>query len=189
MTCREYRKELIELARGGTASPSARIHAGECEGCARFLDAQTALTAAMADLSIVEFAAGQRMAPRVAAELDRALRPARLKRQWVLAAALAASLCAGAVWVQRQGHAGRAAFKAPDPETRPFLTIPYTVPISPQEAVAVVRTRIPVTQLINAGFRVGAAAADPNAVVEADVLVGEDGRARAVRPLSISMSN
>jgi hypothetical protein len=46
---------------------------------------------------------------------------------------------------------------------------------------------IPVTALIAAGFHVGVT--DPAATVQADVLVSEDGRARAIRPLSVWNSN
>jgi hypothetical protein len=46
---------------------------------------------------------------------------------------------------------------------------------------------IPVAKLRAVGYRIQVS--DPGAVVEADVLVGQDGRARAIRPLSISSSN
>ena len=72
-------------------------------------------------------------------------------------------------------------------EEPPFLSIPYAVPLAPEEPTAVVRMEIPVPALIAAGFKVGVS--DPGAIVEADVLVSQDGRARAIRPLSISNSN
>jgi hypothetical protein len=75
----------------------------------------------------------------------------------------------------------------PDAQGRPFVNIPYTVPLAPEEPAGVWHTRIPASALIAAGFQVPAP--DPSALVEVDVLVSQDGRARAIRPLSISISN
>lgn len=188
MSCRDYRKHLIELARGHDAAPDTVSHVHACEACARFLDQQRALTAAMQTLAAQPLVTVDPAAARVLAEFDSARR--RVSAVYCgIAAALAACLCAAAVWMGAPAAKPQTPAIAEAPDTRPFLTIPYTVPLTPEEPVAVVRTRIPVTQLIAAGFRVGAAAADPRALIEADVLVGEDGRARAIRPLSISMSN
>ena len=74
----------------------------------------------------------------------------------------------------------------PNEESQPFLTIPYTVPLSPEERTTVVRMEIPVAALIAAGYSVPVS--DPGATLEADVLVSEDGRARAIRPVAISAS-
>jgi hypothetical protein len=71
-------------------------------------------------------------------------------------------------------------------ESQPFLEIPYTVPLAPEEQTTVVRMEIPVAALIAVGFSVPAS--DAGAVVEAEVLVSQDGRARAIRPISISAS-
>ena len=62
-----------------------------------------------------------------------------------------------------------------------FVEIPYLPPLDPRENSTIVRMNIRVAALIAAGYRV---AADPDTVVPADVLVGEDGRAHAVRVLS-----
>jgi hypothetical protein len=64
-------------------------------------------------------------------------------------------------------------------DNQPFMTIPYTVPLSPEERATVVRMEVPVAALIAAGFSV--ATSDPGGVVDADVLVSQDGRARAIR--------
>jgi hypothetical protein len=60
----------------------------------------------------------------------------------------------------------------------PFVAIPYLPPLDPRENTAIVHTNIRVASLLEAGYRI---AADPDQVVPADVLVGEDGRAHAVR--------
>ena len=75
---------------------------------------------------------------------------------------------------------------APKPE-EPFIAIPYTPPLDPRERLDVVRMEMPVAALIAAGLPVGAA--DPASHVRTDVLVGQDGRARAVRLVAAVSSN
>ncbi len=60
-------------------------------------------------------------------------------------------------------------------------------PPGPYERVEVVRMKLPVAALIAAGFRMQTA--DLGAQAEADVIVGQDGRPRAVRLISISSFN
>ncbi|HEY4087758.1 MAG TPA: hypothetical protein VGM43_17585 [Bryobacteraceae bacterium] len=75
---------------------------------------------------------------------------------------------------------------APRPEA-PFIAIPYTPPLDPRERVDVVRMDVPVAALIAAGLPVGTA--DPASHVRTDVLLGQDGRARAVRLVAAVSSN
>jgi hypothetical protein len=75
--------------------------------------------------------------------------------------------------------------RAPEPE-QPFVAIPYTAPLGPNERADIVRMDIPVSALIAAGFPLEVA--DPGARARADLVVSEDGRARAVRLISISNS-
>jgi hypothetical protein len=193
MKCREYRGGLIEWARGGAIEEPARraleTHVAGCEACARFLEAQMELSAATSALNAMEIPPHEQFEARVMAEFD-AAQPVRIPaRRWVLAGALAASLCLGAVWIERGAHVERSNVAVEAEDVRPFLNIPYTVPLAPEEPAALVRTRIPVNQLIAAGFHLEVSSMDPEAVIEADVLVGQDGRARAIRPVSILMSN
>jgi hypothetical protein len=116
---------------------------------------------------------------RVMAEFDRAQVP---RWRWATAAGLALAACLTSFWLVRHQPA-----PAQPPDTQAFLNIPYTVPLAPEESAAIWRTRIPVAALIAAGFHVQVS--DPSAMVEADVLVSQDGRARAIRPLSISTTN
>jgi hypothetical protein len=76
---------------------------------------------------------------------------------------------------------------APADDTEPFVAIPYTIPLDPRERAAVVRMEMPVAALTAVGLRV--AAPDASANAQADVIIGEDGRIRAIRLLSISSSN
>ena len=63
--------------------------------------------------------------------------------------------------------------------TTGFYTIPYVEPVRPEESIRVVRTRVPRYWLTAAGLQVNDERAfDP---IQADVLVGEDNVARAVR--------
>jgi hypothetical protein len=64
----------------------------------------------------------------------------------------------------------------------PFVPVPYTMPLDSYETGAVLRINVPVASLIGAGYRVSVA--DPGGIVVADVLVGDDGRAHAVRLVS-----
>lgn len=68
-----------------------------------------------------------------------------------------------------------------------FVQIPYTLPLDPQERVTVMRMEMPVTALAAAGLSI--VSPDPRASAQTDVLVGEDGRIRAVRLISISSSD
>jgi anti-sigma factor RsiW len=75
---------------------------------------------------------------------------------------------------------------APSWEQSDFVAIPYLAPLDPHEDASVVRIRIRVATLIQVGYRV---TADPDVTVPADVLVGEDGRAHAVRvPPDVGLS-
>jgi hypothetical protein len=77
---------------------------------------------------------------------------------------------------------------APPAESEsPFTPIPYVAPIDPYERIEVVRMDLPVSALIAAGLRIQTD--DAGASVQADVMVGQDGRARAIRLVSISDFN
>jgi hypothetical protein len=67
----------------------------------------------------------------------------------------------------------------PARDDRPFVPIPYTAPLSKYENASVVRVNVSVAALLAAGYEIPAA--DPSAVLSADVLVGEDGRPHAIR--------
>ncbi|MBV8844071.1 MAG: hypothetical protein JO307_14780, partial [Bryobacterales bacterium] len=68
-----------------------------------------------------------------------------------------------------------------------FVPIPYITPLAPYERADIVRVDLPVTALIAAGL--SAQAAEPGATAQVDVVVGQDGRAHAVRLVSIVDAN
>jgi hypothetical protein len=150
-----------------------------CAECARFLEEQQALSAALQIVASEEIPSAEEWGGRVMAEFDRNARSAKVRvLGWIAAVAVAAAACMAVLVTPKHANV---------PEEAQFLPIPYTVPMAPEEHATVVRMEIPVTALIAAGFRVPAT--DPGATVQADVLVSQDGRARAIRPISISSSN
>jgi hypothetical protein len=74
----------------------------------------------------------------------------------------------------------------PADDVGPFVAIPYTVPLDPRERVTVMRVDMPVAALVAVGLT--ATAPDPSASAQADVVVGEDGRIRAIRLVSFHNS-
>jgi hypothetical protein len=81
---------------------------------------------------------------------------------------------------KRRKPAGR----APAEPERPFIAIPYTLPLESYERVDVLHLDVPIAALIAVGYPTGMM--DPAALARADVLVGQDGRARAIRLISVS---
>jgi hypothetical protein len=75
----------------------------------------------------------------------------------------------------------------PPQDAEPFTAIPYTVPLDPRERVTVRRVAIPVAALVAIGLT--APAPDPAASAQADVVVGEDGRIRAIRLVAFESSD
>ena len=230
MNCRVYRSGLIEWGRGRVPGEAARrvlvMHLEQCGECARFLETQQALSAAMSDLIAEPVPPASEFLGPVMTEFDRAHPPRRVRMipvRYAIIAAIAAALLLAVVLTQTRVHrhfrasrpistvtvqapapdvttavatvdtavrtpqSRRAAFRETAPEPEPFYPIPYTAPLAPGEWTRVERMKIPIGALIAIGFHV--IVSDPTATVEADVLVSQDGRARAIRPLSISNSN
>ncbi len=109
-----------------------------------------------------------------------ARRDARRRTRFGAALALAAALAAVALLMVRS-PAPPAAAVAVD-EEQPFVPVPNVLPLDSYETGRVVRMDLPVSALLAAGYSLPAA--DPTATVTADVLLGDDGRAHAVRLVS-----
>jgi hypothetical protein len=92
----------------------------------------------------------------------------------IVAAAIAAGLAVSILVPRKQPVAP--SYMAPK-----FVAIPFTAPLDPRENATIVRMDIRVAVLNSAGFRI---MGDPSAIVTADVLVGEDGLAHAIRVLN-----
>jgi hypothetical protein len=209
MSCREYKADLIEAARTG-GGLAARRHAEGCHDCALFLEQQKNLTALehalAADAVPPTYLEAQLEREYVGTRLRPRRRASARRGAWLTFAAIAAVLILA--WFVKPGPkaepvASRTEASVPivvatnvEPKPKiqkrrhkpdadpPFLPIPYTQPLGPGERAEVVRMEMPVAALIAAGFPV--ATSDAGAEASADVMIGEDGRARALRLISIS---
>lgn len=120
--------------------------------------------------------ARERLAGRLRARATR-----RRAMRWIPAAVAAIAAALGLLAI-----VPRPSPPAETHEQRGFVEIPYLAPLDPHENATVVRIQIRVATLISVGYRV---MGDPDAIVPADVLVGEDGRAHAVRvPADIGLN-
>jgi hypothetical protein len=81
-------------------------------------------------------------------------------------------------------HKARPKTKTPAAPEQQFVQIPYSTPLAPWERAEIVRVEMPIAALAAAGFHV--AVADTGARAQADLVIGEDGMARAVRLISVS---
>jgi len=181
MNCRQYRAELIDLARSGARHPALDAHLAECAECSRFLEQQRALHSALASLAAETAATPvpDHLEGRVLAEFDAAApSPPRPLRRWFPAAAAALAASLAAVWLLRAPAPAPHAAAVHRPSA-PFVQVPYVVPPAPYERIAVMRMDVPVAALIAAGFEVHVP--DAGGAVRADVLVGQDGRTLAIR--------
>jgi hypothetical protein len=101
----------------------------------------------------------------------------RLKRKRVIGWPLALEVLAAAALV------AIAIFSRPPvAASSEFVAVPYAMPIGPNERADLVRVNVPVVALEQWGLKVSAF--DPGQRVNADVVIGEDGLARAVRLVS-----
>jgi hypothetical protein len=98
----------------------------------------------------------------------------------VAAAAIIAAAVVFTVTTSRQRIPARKS------EPAVLIAIPYLPPIDPRETAVVVRIKVRMATLMAMGYKI---AADPDEVVPADVLVGEDGRAHAFRVVSETKSD
>ena len=118
----------------------------------------------------------------VLAAMPRAASPRSASRTWIpLAAALFIATASGA-WMARQ--------VAPQPgmTIRPagFVEIPGAAVLPPLESAAIIRVALPVAELPSYGIQIGP---EIDVVsVEADLLVAQDGQARAIRLVQSTVS-
>lgn len=118
------------------------------------------------------------------AEFERDRRRKRIS--WIAGGAAAAFILALVSWHDPL-LLKRSAPQPVSSDDQTFVPIPYVAPPAPYERIEVVRMEIPVAALIAAGLFVRTA--DLGGRVEADVMVGQDGRARAVRLVPNSSLN
>jgi hypothetical protein len=174
-------KTLLMLAADGELAPDQIVglerHVESCPVCYR----ERVLFGALdRDLGVyADLLCRENAAASVAAGGAAARGKGRAAMRWISqwAAAVAAMLVLGAMLVHRLSTGG-----SNEGMDAAFVPIPYVQALDPYETATVMRMDVPVAALISVGYKVDAS--DPTALVKADVLVGEDGRAHAVRVLS-----
>jgi hypothetical protein len=177
MKCRQARDLAIESVRSG--SPVVDPHFASCGECSRFLQTQQAIHSGLGSLSR-EMPAPADLEAKLLAEFDAASGATRPRLRWWIPAGAALAACMVIVAVVL-----RHPTPVPQNSSEVFVEIPYTAPLTPYERSTIVRMDVPVSALIAAGFDVRAP--DTGAVLKADILFGQDGRAHAIRPLTGSV--
>ena len=138
---------------------------------------ERALTAGLKALAATSCraSASERVEHAVLAEMRQRARPARTSRAWLPLAAALMLACASGVWIALKVPAA-----APDQgRLAGFMSIPGAAAMPPLESGAIVRVFLPVGALPQYGLPIAAYAGDD--LVEADLLVAQDGHPRAIR--------
>jgi hypothetical protein len=215
MNCQEFWNTLPDLDAGHTDdghTDAGHPHTGECAACAGRMARQRELSRGLRSL-----AAGLRevQAPaRVETRLISAFRshaglsePVAVRRRWVpaltWAAALAAMLAVGVLVVRQRepeakqkpapSHTIELAMLEPASTAMQtaadegFLILPGAAQLAPAEDLNLVHVELPRSAMMQVGYEVSPERADET--VRADVMMGADGMARAVRFLEVSGSD
>jgi len=206
MSCEDFEDGVVDLARGETLGPAAReevlAHAEACLRCAARLEDERAVTSGLRAFAARTAAA--EAPPRVEAALLRAFRdpgsaadrpatggPSRAVEVLLLAAAavILAAIVAVPPRTGRWQEAVPGALPAPTteaaaPETGPaengeFASLSYGEDLRELDSLQVVSVELPRTALAALGWP--AADSPQTESVRAEVIVGHDGVARAIR--------
>jgi hypothetical protein len=198
MNCESARLELMECARGrGEMQAGLSAHVDSCESCQIRWQAEQDLSNHLSALRIPAIPEGHEWGKAaLMLEFDRRRRLLRRAR-WMWGVSAAAVLAISALSVRDIGksHGDMKPAVAAQPFTpreypqetfalaeeageKGFIRLPFALPPVPGETFGIVRTELNPAQLVRMGVRV-----DPgwSGTVEADVLVGQDGLAQAVR--------
>jgi hypothetical protein len=199
MNCQEFWNTMPELEDATDERPAAGRHLSECAACATRMSHQRELAAGLRAVS----AGYQRVGapPRVETQLRTAFRSQmgmemgwRLRSHWAPAltwAAAFAAVIALAVFLVRdrqpvpsrpvRGVELAMMTNAEDPQSdyEGFITLPNAGKLEENEEVNLVRVEVPRSAMIALGLEVNPERAAE--MVAADVMLGADGLARAVR--------
>jgi len=191
MTCRTVAPYLVDLARGGVLDADRRAevdrHLRECRACTARLEDERALSAALGRLAQeIEVPALDPESERaLLASFDRARAQAHPRaRVWrPLAAAAVFALATTIAWTIVHRLAGTPApiVSAPPVAVLPateFVPWPGASSLPTFESGQLMRMDLPASVVLSLGL---VPPASQTGVVRADVLVGQDGYARAVR--------
>jgi len=191
MNCRQVKFDVIDCARGVALDPSREAalenHLRSCEPCAALLERQRATSVALRRLAD-EQDVPTLDAVRLSALLRSFDRARRRSRAETIAVGL--SLAAGvlivvslSVGLERSASMPRVSdtdasmHAVPASADAPFVVLPGANALPRLESGRVIRIEIPESELSSVGLWPSMHAG----VVQADVLVGQDGLARAVR--------
>ena len=211
MTCPEYREILFEAGRGAKPAPGVAAHARECRACRVFVENERSLTEGLIALAQLEtrgpsasleaallrelkpvqrrgwkWVAGvaatvgltMLFAPRPAIHAPRAA----TMPESIVAAVSPAPAIASVRDAKEPRHLPahrRHRSAVPADAAAEFVGIPYSAPLDLHERAELVRVNMPIATLAAWGLSVPGA--DPQLRVDADLVLGGDGLARAVR--------
>jgi anti-sigma factor RsiW len=191
MTCKPYEDAIVDLGRNrdvdDRVAAAVESHAARCPSCAARLARERALTAGMRALAgsaqhegAPEALAGS-LLETFASRHQAGGEPLTGWRSWIAAAAAVVILVTGlaAAWRALEPPVDRGAAPPVSADVQEFVPWPGAAALPAFESGQLVRTELPVTVLPLLGL-VPASAPAGNKVT-ADVLVGQDGLARAVR--------
>jgi hypothetical protein len=198
MNCSEFWNLMPELASGGN---SQHEHAQQCPECAALLERQRRLAAGLRSMAVVDMRAVA-APPRVEANLLAAFRtemapagPRAMRVRWMPGfswAAAAAAVLAMGVWLALPRHAPvpvthhstastveLASLSDEGSDDDGFIPLPNAERVGPNDDVHVVQMELTRSAMLVVGLDVS-----PDRVsepVQAEVMLGPDGLARAVR--------
>ena len=200
MTCQEFWDSMPELGPDGTGENERDPHLNECAACSARMHRQRELAAGLRAMSVsyarVEAPARVESRLRAAFRAGVGMPATPLRPAWTLSvmwAAACAMLLALAFFMLRGGHpvgpqsvpsrgaelAMTAASEDSQSEYEGFIPLPNAARLADTEDVNVVRVEVPRSAMIALGLEVSPERASE--LVAADVMLGPDGLARAVR--------
>ncbi len=184
MECTEARSEFRDWTRGAAMPEHARSHLELCPDCAAAWRQERELTVALAGLRAQSAHSAASPGTRVAVLAAFPVAPAGTRRNWrpllALAAALIVAVAAGWYVSRPKVPARQTASRAVYTDFFPLSTMPF----DRHEPAQVVRIRLPRREMRRFGLPVSEEF--ERLSIEADVLIGQDGIARAVRFVSQS---
>lgn len=205
MTCEDANSELVECARSGVLAAlpdndALSAHLAVCDDCRARWEAERDLTAHLRVMRLATVPASLEWSKAVLLREFDASRKRERQVRWMWAMSTAAILVLSVVavrdvWMKPgvRGVSGSpAVVRAYAPREYPqedfvpaeeagekgFIRVPFALPPAPGETFGIVRRQLDQTDLVRMGLSV-----DPawTGTMQADVLVGEDGLAQAVR--------
>ncbi|HJR58247.1 MAG TPA: hypothetical protein VJ813_02570 [Vicinamibacterales bacterium] len=121
-----------------------------------------------------DVAAGPGVEAAVLAEMGHAVRPVRASRAWLGVAAALVLASGSGVWLARN-----ATPEASQIQPAGFVDIPGTAYLPPMESGTIIRVALPITELPSYGIQIVPDIKTYS--VQADLLIAQDGLARAIR--------